>query len=65
MMQILTIELEPGQPMKVAVDGMSGSGCTELTRFLEQIGQLEGQTLTQEYYQAEDILLTPTQAVEL
>lgn len=47
----LQIVISPQGEVQIEVKGMQGSGCTDLTRFLEEaLGEVEKRTLKAEYY---------------
>lgn len=53
-MKKITMKLEKGKPPRIAVEGVCGEGCKDMTRpFEEALGTVESSTNTEEFYAVE------------
>ncbi len=51
-----TVSSDPAKPVRIAVDGVSGPGCTDLTAAVEAaLGKTTGCTHTEEYDQVSPV----------
>lgn len=50
----IEIEIKPDGTFSFGVKGVKGKKCKELTKFLEEIGEVIKEEVTPEYYQCEE-----------
>ncbi len=50
----INIEILPNGKVNLSVDGVKGSGCEDLTKFIEEaLGEVQSRERTAEYYEQE------------